>query len=145
MKDRPIEILLAEDNDDDIVMIREAFEGSKLTLQLNVVRNGQEALDYLRQRGTYRNAPRPGLVLLDINMPVRDGFEVLDDIKGDPRLAMLPVVMLTSSEREDDIVRAYSGGACSYIAKPLTLDEFQSVIQWFELYWTLVSHVPAAP
>jgi CheY-like chemotaxis protein len=78
-------------------------------------------------------------------MPVKNGFEVLDEIKGDPRLAMLPVVMLTSSEREDDIVRAYSRGACSYIAKPLTLDEFQSVIQWFELYWTLVSHVPMGP
>ena len=145
MDDRPIEILLAEDNDDDIVMIREAFGATKITTQLNVVGNGQVALDYLRQHGAYRDARRPALVLLDINMPVKDGFEVLNEIKRDPALASLPVVMLTSSQSEDDIARSYSNGACSYITKPVTLEEFQSVIQWFELYWTMVSRLPVGP
>lgn len=142
MTGRPIEILLVEDNEDDIVLIQEAFADAKLTNVINVVRDGEEALAYLRQEGKYRVARRPGLMLLDINMPKMNGFEVLDEIKKDPRYRSLPVIMLTTSEREEDIIRSYAKGACSYIQKLIDLNRFKTVIKQFEGYWTLVSLIP---
>lgn len=142
MTGRPIEILLVEDNEDDIVLIQEAFADAKLTNVINVVRDGEEALAYLRREGKYRVARRPGLMLLDINMPKMNGFEVLDEVKKDPRYSSLPVVMLTTSEREEDIIRSYTKGACSYIHKLIDLDRFKTVIKQFEDYWTLVSLIP---
>ena len=142
MKGEPVEILLVEDNEDDIVIIQEAFADAKLVNVINTVRDGEEALAYLRHEGRYHVAHRPGLILLDINMPKKNGFEVLESLKGDSKLCSLPVIMLTTSDRDEDIVRSYGNGACSYIRKPVDLHEFTEVVKHFELYWTLVSHIP---
>lgn len=143
MTGHPIEILLVEDNEDDIIIIQEAFAGARLGNVMYAVRDGEEALAYLRREGKYRVAPVPGLVLLDINMPKKNGFEVIKEMKADPTLRSIPVIMLTMSDREEDIIRSYSGGACSYIRKPVDLDRFNDVIRQFDLYWTLVSRIPA--
>jgi CheY-like chemotaxis protein len=138
----PIEILLVEDNEDDIILTEEAFAVARVMNSINSVRDGEAALAYLRQEGPYKDAVRPGLVLLDINMPKKNGFEVLEAIKADPRLQALPVIMLTTSEREEDIVRSYTYGASSYVRKPVSLERFIDVVRKFELYWTLISLVP---
>lgn len=109
---------------------------------INNVRDGEAALAYLRREGLYKDAVQPGLVLLDINMPKKNGFEVLKAIKEDSQLQSLPVIMLTISEREEDIVRSYAYGACSYVRKPVSLERFIDVVRRFELYWTLISQVP---
>jgi CheY-like chemotaxis protein len=144
MISEPIEVLLVEDNEDDIVLIEEAFAEAKLMNVVFKVRDGEDALAYLRQEGPYTHRRRPGLVLLDINMPKKNGFEVLQAMKADPLLQSLPVVMLTTSDREDDIVQSYTQGACSYIRKPMSLEQFAHVVNNFELYWTMVSRVPSA-
>jgi len=144
MMSEPVDLLLVEDNEDDIVLIEEAFAEAKLMNLIFKVRDGEEALAYLRQEGQYTHRRRPGLVLLDINMPMKNGFEVLQAMKADPLLQSLPVVMLTTSDREDDIVRSYTHGACSYIRKPMSLEQFVQVVKDFELYWTMVSRVPQA-
>ena len=140
-RNQPLRILLVEDNEDDIVMLQEAFAGVPLA-PFATVRDGEEALAYLRRKGKYKDATLPGLVLLDIKMPKKNGFEVLQAMKADPLLQSLPVVMLTTGDREDDIVRSFTEGACSYIRKPISLDEFIQVVKDFELYWTMVSRVP---
>jgi CheY-like chemotaxis protein len=142
MMSETVEILLVEDNEDDMILIDEAFAEAKLMNVIQKVRDGEEALAYLRREGRYGNAHRPGLVLLDINMPKKNGFEVLAAMKEDPRLRPIPVVMLTMSDREDDIVRSYADGACSYVRKPMSVEEFARVVKEFELYWTLVSRIP---
>lgn len=141
---RSFEILVVDDNEDDIVIIRRTFTKARLTNKVAYARSGEEALAYLRHSGQYAAAPPPlpGLILLDIAMPRMDGFAVLAQLKADPALKKLPVVMLTTSSREEDIVRSYEGGACSYITKPVGFDAFARVIEQFELYWTLVAKVP---
>ena len=142
MNTQPMEILLVEDNEDDILLEQEALSSAKLLNIMYVVRDGEEAMAYLHKQGDYAAAPMPGIVLLDINMPKKNGFEVLADIKADPQLRALPVVMLTVSDREEDIVRSFEQGACSYIRKPVSLTRFIAVVKQFELYWSLVSKVP---
>jgi CheY-like chemotaxis protein len=137
-----IDILVVEDNDDDVVLIQAAFSEGKVINRLVFVPDGEEAMAYLHKQGDYAAAPMPGIVLLDINMPKKNGFEVLADIKADPQLRALPVVMLTVSDREEDIVRSFEQGACSYIRKPVSLTRFIAVVKEFELYWSLVSKVP---
>lgn len=139
---RPFDILIAEDNEDDILLIREAFETVNMANRITVVRDGEEALAYLRGEGVFSRFPLPGMVLLDINMPKKTGLEVLTEIKSDPRFRPLPIVILTVSEREEDILRSFEQGACSYIRKPVTFTRFLAVVKEFELYWTLVSKVP---
>ena len=138
----PLDLLLAEDNEDDIVLIRETMHERKMINIMHVVRDGEEVMAYLRRQGKYADVKRPGLVLMDINMPKKNGLEALEEIKRDPELRMLPVVMLTVSDREEDIVRAYSAGACSYVRKPVIFADFQRVVDQFSLYWALVSKVP---
>ena len=118
---KSIDILVVEDNEDDVILIREAFAEGKMVNSITVVADGEEAMAYLQHQGRYADATLPGIVLLDINMPKKNGFEVLADIKADQRLRPLPVVMLTVSEREEDVIRSFEGGACSYIRKPVTL------------------------
>lgn len=110
---------------------------------IKAVRDGEEALTYLRRQEPYRDVAVPGLILLDINMPKTNGFEVLGAMKADPTLRSLPVVMLTTSDREEDILRSYADGACSYIGKPLDLDHFTKLVKHFELYWTSVARLPS--
>ena len=142
MTSQPVEILLVEDNEDDVVIIQEVFADMVLGTLINVVRDGEEALAYLQRKGKYKVARMPEIVLLDINMPKKNGFEVLEAMKKDPRLQSLPVIMLTTSHREEDIVRSYAKGACSYIHKLVDLDEFKQLIKQFEHYWTSVSRIP---
>jgi len=142
MTSQPVEILLVEDNEDDVVIIQEAFVESRLVNVITTVSDGEEALAYLRREGKYNVAPLPGLVLLDINMPKKNGFEVMQAMKADPRLRSLPVIMLTMSDRDEDVIRSYANGACSYIRKPVDLDQFHTVIKQFELYWTMISRIP---
>jgi CheY-like chemotaxis protein len=139
---QPIEILLVDDNDDDVVLLEESFRDSRFLNLLQVVHDGEEAIRYLRRQGTYQSAKTPGLVLLDINMPKMNGFEVLQVMKADPLLKTIPVVMLTTSTRDEDIARSYDGGACSFVSKPVSLDKLKEVIKQFMLYWTLVSVIP---
>ena len=142
MTNQQVEILLVEDNEDDIVIIQEVFADLKLASIVNTVRDGEEALVYLRRKGKYKVARMPDLVLLDINMPKKNGFEVLEEMKKDPRWQSLPVIMLTTSHREEDVVRSYEKGACSYIHKLVDLDQFKQLIKQFEHYWTGISRVP---
>ena len=144
MTSRPVEILLVEDNEDDVVIIQEVFTDMRLATLINVVRDGEEALAYLQQKGKYKVACMPDIVLLDINMPKKNGFEVLEAMKKDPRLQSLPVIMLTTSEREEDVIRAYAAGACSYIPKAVDLAQFKKLFTQFEHYWTGVSRIPEA-
>src|SRR6266404_9325064 len=139
---QPIEILLVDDNDDDVVLLEESFRDSRFLNLLQVVHDGEEAIRYLRRQGPYQSAKTPGLVLLDINMPKMNGFEVLQVMKADPLLKTIPVVMLTTSTRDEDIARSYDGGACSFVSKPVSLDKLKEVIKQFMLYWSLVSVVP---
>jgi len=139
---RMIKILLAEDNDDDIVMIQDAFAHSKIINTFDVVKNGVEALAYLHKEWPYADKDRPGLILLDINMPKKNGFEVLEALKQDPQFDYIPVIMLTTSEREEDIVKSYKAGACSYITKPVNFGNFAKVIEQFAIYWALVAKIP---
>jgi len=144
MSAQSLEILLVEDNEDDILLEQEAIIEAKLINLMYVVRDGEEAMAYLRREGKYQNAQLPGLILLDINMPKKNGFEVLNEIKTDPALMHIPIVMLTTSDSESDIVKSYAKGACSFITKPMDFYKFGEVIQQFALYWALVARVPAA-
>jgi CheY-like chemotaxis protein len=143
MSTQPMEILLVEDNEDDILLEQEAIADAKLVNLMFVVRDGEQAMAYLRRQGEYQNAQMPGLVLLDINMPKKNGFEVLNELKADPALMHIPVVMLTTSDSEADIVKSYAKGACSFITKPMDFDKFREVMKQFALYWALVSRIPA--
>lgn len=138
----PFDILIAEDNEDDILLIQEAFSESHLIDRIAVVRDGEEALAYLRGEARFRQTSLPGLLLLDINMPKKNGLEVLAEIKADRRFRPLPVIMLTVSERDEDILRSFEQGACSYIRKPVTLTSFIAVVKEFERYWSFVSKIP---
>lgn len=138
-----INILLVEDNEDDVVLIRDAFAEAKFLALLSGVSDGEEALAYLKHEPPYQHSVQPGLILLDINMPKMNGFELLEILKNDPCLKSIPVVMLTTSKREEDVVRSYAGGAVSYIPKPIEFSHFVEIVREFELYWTLVSQVPA--
>ena len=138
-----IDILLAEDNEDDVFLVRESLEESDLAKRLHVARDGVEALDYVRERNT-RSNDRPLLVLLDINMPRMNGFDVLREIKAAPALKHIPVVMLTTSGREEDMVQSYRIGAASYLTKPVDFEGFRRMLMQFAAYWTTVSRVPPA-
>ena len=138
-----IEILLVEDNPGDARLTIEALKEGKVLNNLNVVSDGVEALAYLRRQGTYAQAAKPDLILLDLNLPRVDGRQVLAEIKTDPSLMTIPVVVLTTSASEDDIARAYGSHANCYITKPVDLDQFLRVIQSIETFWLSLVKLPA--
>lgn len=140
-----IEILLVEDNPADVDLTRETMELCKIVNNLHVVHDGVEALQFLRQEGRFVDAPRPDLILLDLNLPRKDGREVLSEIKDDQRLKTIPVVILTSSEAEKDIVKTYSLGANCYITKPVDLEQFAHVVEAIESFWFMVVKLPPNP
>ena len=139
---RPIEILLVEDSPGDVRLTKEALREGKIRNHLSVVTDGVAALAFLRREGRYANAPRPDVVLLDLNLPKKDGREVLTEIKADPRLRRIPVVVLTTSSNEEDILRAYDLHANCYITKPVDLDQFISVVQSIESFWLTIVTLP---
>ncbi|HST05741.1 MAG TPA: response regulator [Chloroflexia bacterium] len=138
----PIEILLVEDSPGDVRLTVEALRDGKVLNNLSVATDGVEALAYLHQSGPYSNAPRPDLILLDLNMPKKDGREVLAEIKSDESLRRIPVVILTTSQAEQDIVKSYDLHANCYITKPVDFDQFISVVQSVEDFWLTMVKLP---
>ena len=139
---RPAEVLLVEDNDNDVFITRKGFEEAKLALNLHHVENGQECMAFLRKEGQFADVPTPDLILLDLNMPVMDGREVLAEIGKDEELRKLAVVVLTTSRSERDILDMYDLRCSSYIVKPVDFNQFQQVIQQLSDYWFTVVVLP---
>lgn len=141
---RPAEILLVEDNSADVRLTREALREGKLHNKLHVATDGVDAMAFLRREGPYADAVRPDLILLDLNLPKKDGREVLEDIKADASLRSIPVVILTSSKAEQDILRAYDLHANCYVTKPVDLDQFIHVVKSIEQFWFAIVKLPEA-
>lgn len=141
-KSKPITILMAEDNATDVMLTKEALAHAKLLNSLHVVDDGIEALDFLYQRGKHAKAPRPDLILLDLNMPRKNGQEVLAEIKADEKLRHIPVVILTTSKADEDIVKAYGLFANCYVIKPVDFDVFAEVVRSIEQFWFSVVTLP---
>jgi CheY-like chemotaxis protein len=138
-----LEILVVDDNEDDTYLLKDAFTHAPSLNIVCVVRDGEEALAYLRRHGVYRNATRPDLVLLDINMPKKNGFEVLQELKADRHMSSIPVVMLTTSERDEDVVRCYANGACAFISKTVDVETLKQTAVQFALYWDFAARIPS--
>lgn len=138
----PIQVLLVEDDPGDELMTREAFEDNKINNTLHVVRDGQEALDFLYRNGAYGDAPRPDLILLDLNLPKYDGRQVLQRIKSDEELAHIPVVVLTTSSAEEDILRSYRLHANAYVTKPVDLNQFIAAVRQIDEFFVSVVKLP---
>ncbi|MDQ0408440.1 response regulator [Streptomyces sp. NPDC048232] len=138
----PIDVLLVEDDPGDELMTREAFEDNKIGNTLHVVRDGEEALDFLYRRAGHAEAPRPDLILLDLNLPKYDGRQVLEQIKSDPELSDIPVVVLTTSAAEEDILRSYKLHANAYVTKPVDLDQFIAAVRQIDDFFVQVVRLP---
>ncbi|HEV2211188.1 MAG TPA: response regulator [Verrucomicrobiae bacterium] len=139
---RPVEILLVEDSPSDTELTLEALREAKVRNHLSVVEDGVEAMDFLQRRGAFTKAPRPDLIMLDLNLPRKDGREVLAEIKADPVLKSIPVVVLTTSKAEQDVLRAYNLHANCYITKPVDFQQFLRVVQSIESFWLLIVMLP---
>ena len=139
---RSIEILLVEDNPGDIRLTQEAFKDGNLINNLNVVRNGVEALAFLRQNGKHQEAPRPDIILLDLNLPLKDGREVLAEIKADDALKRIPIIILTTSTNQEDIFAAYDLHANCYITKPLDMRRFIDIVRTIQGFWFQIVRLP---
>ena len=137
-----IEILMVEDNPADVRLTIEAFKDAKMLNRMNVVEDGEAAMAWLRREGKYADAPRPDLILLDLNLPKKDGREVLAEIKADPDLKRIPVVVLTTSEDQKDILKAYDLHVNAYITKPVDLDQFIKIVEAVENFWLSVVKLP---
>ena len=142
MKARPVEILLVEDNPGDVLLTREAMKDAKVANHLSVVQDGVEALAFMRRQGAYAEVPRPDLVLLDLNLPRKSGLEVLVEMKADAVLRRIPVVVLTTSESERDILAAYDHHVNAYVTKPVDLEQFHKVVHAIEKFWFMVVQLP---
>ena len=141
----PITILMADDDSDDRKLTQEAFEEARLINDLRFVENGEQLLEYLRKQGPFAppaDAPRPGLILLDLNMPRKDGRTVLKELKSDPELRQIPVVVLTTSKADEDIYKSYDLGVNSYIVKPVTFEALVDILQTLEKYWFEIVELP---
>ena len=139
---RSITILLAEDDPDDRMLVEDAVAEGRLVNELRCVEDGEELMDYLHQRGKYAGAPRPGLILLDLNMPKKDGREALREIKADPSLRQIPVVVLTTSKAEEDVFRSYDLGANSFVTKPVTFKSLVELMKTLGRYWLEIVELP---
>ncbi len=145
---KPIAILMAEDDPDDRLLTQQAFTDQRLANDLRFVENGEELMDYLYHRGKYSDpatSPSPGLILLDLNMPRKDGREALAEIKADPQLRRIPIVVLTTSKADEDVLRSYNSGANSYITKPVSFEGLANVIKVLGSYWFEIVELPDDP
>ena len=140
-----VQILLVEDNPEEVLLTKETLKDAKVANEVHVAEDGERALRFARQQGEYASAPRPDLILLDLNLPRKDGRQVLAEIKADPALRYIPVVILTSSEAESDIARAYDLHANCYITKPVDLDQFITVVKSIEDFWFTIVKLPPEP
>ena len=139
---RPVEILLVEDNPGDVRLTQEALRDAKVRNNMYVARDGEDATAFLRQAGEYADAPRPDLILLDLNLPKKNGREVLKEIKSDADMRRIPVVVLTTSRAEEDIIKAYDLNANCYVTKPVDLDQFVQVVRSIEDFWLTIVKLP---
>ena len=142
-KFRPIEILLVEDSPSDANLIQISFKQAKIANNLHWVEDGETALDYLLQQGDYANTPRPDLIVLDLNLPGMDGQEVLTSVKSHPTLKRIPVIVLTTSEDEEDILKSYELNANCYITKPIDIQQFMRMVQLLEEFWLAAVQLPS--
>lgn len=142
MDAKPIQILMVEDNEGDVLLTTEALQNAKVANIVSVVRDGVEAMEFLRRQGPHASAPRPDLILLDLNLPRRDGRQVLAEIKADPDLHAIPVVVLTSSKAEVDVVKMYELNANCYIVKPVDFQNLMEVVKSIENFWFTVVRLP---
>ncbi len=142
MMGQPIEILMVEDNPGDVRLTQEALHEAKVRNNVHIVTDGVEALAFLRRQGRYASVPRPDVILLDLNLPKKDGREVLAEIKADLNLLRIPVVVLTSSEAEEDVLKAYNLHANAYITKPVGLEQFMDVVRQIEGFWLEIVKLP---
>lgn len=138
----PVDILLVEDNPGDVLLTQEAFREGNYSPRLSVVEDGEEALQFLKRQGGFKDAPRPDLILLDLNLPKKDGRELLADVKQDPELHHIPIIVLTTSSAEQDIRRAYNLHANCYLTKPLDIERFLSKVRAVEEFWLRVVRLP---
>ena len=141
-KREPADVLLVEDNPGDVRLTREAFKEGRIENTLHVVTDGAAATEFLFREGEYADVSRPDVVLLDLNLPQKNGLEVLEEIRADPDLRRTPVIILTSSEAEEDVVRSYDGCANAYLVKPVDPDEFIDVVRTFETFWLSIVTLP---
>ncbi len=139
---KPIDILLVEDNPGDVRLTKEALRDAKVLNEIYVARDGVEAMDFLNRQGNFKQVPIPDLILLDLNLPKKDGREVLAEVKSDPKLKRIPIVVLTTSKADEDIVRSYSLHANAYITKPVDLNRFAEIIHALEEFWFTVVRLP---
>ena len=142
LPNKPTEVLLVEDNPGDVRLIREGLKHSRLEIRVNVTRNGEEALAFMRRQSGYSDAPRPDLVLLDLDMPKMDGRAVLSEMRRDPALTSIPVVVFTTSESESDIATSYKLHASAYVSKPVEMDQFGTVVRSIEEFWMRIAKLP---
>jgi CheY-like chemotaxis protein len=141
----PIDVLLVEDDEGDVLMTKEAFEYYKIRNRLHVVADGEQALQFVRRAGPYADAPRPGLILLDVNLPRLSGLEVLAELKRDPALLLIPTVMLTTSQAEEDILRSYELHANAYVSKPVDFEHFIEAIRQIDDFFLALVKLPVLP
>jgi CheY-like chemotaxis protein len=139
-----VDVLLVEDDPGDALIVREAFEHYKIRNTLHVVTDGEQALRFVHQAGEFIDAPRPGLIMLDLNLPRRDGLEVLAELKADPALRVIPVVILTTSRSEEDVLRSYSLHANAYVTKPVEFERFMDAIRQIDNFFVTVVRLPGA-
>jgi CheY-like chemotaxis protein len=139
---KPVDVLLVEDDEGDVLMTREAFEFYKIRNVLHVVTDGEQALQFVRRTGPFADAPRPGLILLDVNLPRLSGLEVLAELKRDPALLLIPVVMLTTSQAEEDILRSYRLHANAYVSKPVDFENFVAAIRQIDDFFLTLVQLP---
>lgn len=139
---RPVQILLVEDSQEDVFLAQEALSDAKVASELHVVHDGEAAMAFVRQEGEYADAPRPHLVLLDLNLPRKDGREVLSEIKADPDLRQLPVVVLTTSSSDRDVLRAYDAHVNAYVRKPVNFEQLVQIVQAIDKFWFGVVTLP---
>ncbi len=141
---KPVQILLVEDNPDDVEITKRALAKSRVANDLHVVRDGQDALDFVFHRGEFGAAQRPDLILLDVNLPRVNGMEVLESIRTDERTSVIPVIMLTASDREEDVVKSYKLGSNTYIQKPVEFAKFLTALDVLGQYWIVIAKLPPA-
>lgn len=144
-RSKPVEILLVEDNPADVELTMEALQDGKLLNHISVAQDGMEAMAFLKREAPFGNAPRPDLILLDLNLPRKNGFEVLEEVKSDPKLMQIPVVVLTTSNADRDVVKSYDLKANCYVCKPVELDEFLSFVRSTQEFWLEIVHLPPKP
>lgn len=139
---KPIHVLLVEDSPSDAKLLQTMMQVAKLNLRVDHVGDGAAALDYLFQRGAFTHVPRPDMVLLDLNLPKVSGFEVLEEVKADPNLKVIPVVVMTSSASEEDVLRSYQQHANCYVTKPVDFEQFQKIVQTLDAFWFTIVRLP---